>query len=294
MGMIGVGRMGGPMARRLLQAGHDLIVYDTSNAALEKLQPLHACIADSPREVGDTADTVFACLPGPAAVEQVALGAEGLAQGARFSAYVDLSTSGPAVMRKVAGAFEKLGVASLDSPVSGGVAGAEAGTLAVMAAGAPALFGRMRPALEVLGSALFHVGDQPGQAQIMKLINNLLSVTAWTVTAEGMAIGAKAGLDPCLMLQVLNAGSGRNIATEDRYLRHVLSRRFDSGFTMAGIYKDISLCMQQAELTGVPTPIGQAVKELWRYALDQGWGDRSHAHIASLYEQWADIELKAP
>ncbi|MEO6985225.1 MAG: NAD(P)-dependent oxidoreductase [Paralcaligenes sp.] len=293
LGMIGVGHMGEPMALRLIQAGHALVVYDTNTEHLERLSSQGASVADSPADVGNKADTVLVCLPNPDAVEQVALGPRGLVQGQRFSTYVDLSTTGPIIMRKVVRVFEELGVATLDCPISGGVTGARNGTLAIMAAGTSALFDKMHPVLETLGKAIFHVGEQPGLGQIMKLVNNLLAATAWTITAEGLAIGTKAGLDPTLMLSVLNASSGRNIATEDRFERYILSRKFDSGFTMAGIYKDISLCMGQAEASDVPAPIGQALQRLWRGALTQGWGDRSHAHIARLYEIWADVEFNA-
>jgi len=293
LGMIGLGNMGEPMALRLANAGHRPVVFDIDPAPLRRLAAAGAEAVRSAADVGRLADTVLVCLPRPAAVEAVAFGPVGLGRGGRFSAYVDLSTTGPAVMEKVARAFARSGVASLDSPVSGGVAGARDGTLAIMAAGPRALFRRLRPVLEILGASLFHVGERPGQAQVMKLVNNLLSVTAWTVTAEGLAIGAKAGLDPGLMLDVLQAGSGRNIATEDRFRRYVLTRGFDSGFTMDGICKDIGLCLEQARAQGVPAPVGQAVERLWLEASRRGWGERGHAHIASLYEEWAGVEFAA-
>jgi len=293
LGMIGLGNMGEPMARRLAGAGHRLVVHDLDPAPVQRLVALGARAASSPAEVGRLADTVAVCLPRPAAVEAVALGPGGLAEADRFSAYIDLSTTGPAVMGRVAHALAQAGVSCLDSPISGGVAGARDGTLAIMAAGPPALFARLRPVLETLGRSIFHVGERPGQAQVMKLINNLLSVTAWTVTAEGLALGTRAGLDPGLMLDVLQAGSGRNIATEDRFRRYVLTRGFDSGFTVDGICKDIGLCLAEAQARGVPTPIGRAVEQLWLDASGRGWGGQGHARIACLYEQWAGVEFAA-
>ena len=290
VGMIGLGNMGAPMARRLVEAGHDLTVFDIDPAARDRLAARGTAVADSPEDLGNRTDTVLACLPHPEAAERAALGSKGLVLGRRFSTYVDLSTIGPANLERIARALEQAGVATIDCPISGGVVGAREGTLALMAAGEPARVERLRLLPGVLGT-VFDVGTRPGQGQVMKLVNNLLSITAWTITAEGLAMGAKAGLDPAVMLDVLNAGSGRNIATLDRYGRYVLPRTFDSGFSMAGTYKDIGLCMAAAQEAGVPAPVGLAVMRQWESALEQGWGDRAHAHIASLYEERAGVEL---
>ncbi|HYC13406.1 MAG TPA: NAD(P)-dependent oxidoreductase, partial [Stellaceae bacterium] len=229
LGFIGVGRMGGPMALRLIDAGHRLTIYDTSTAALAPLAARGADVAKSTREVAAAAETVLVSLPTPDIVRAVALGENGIAAGGRVKTFVDLSTTGPRVAAEIAEGLEKKGIAAVDSPVSGGVGGAVKGTLAVMAACPHALFVRLEPILRVFGKP-FYIGDKPGMGQTMKLANNLLSATAMAISCEAIVMGVKAGLDPQTMLDVINAGSGRNTATQDKFPKAILTRSFDYGF----------------------------------------------------------------
>jgi 3-hydroxyisobutyrate dehydrogenase-like beta-hydroxyacid dehydrogenase len=291
IGVIGLGNMGLPMARRMLKAGWNLVIYDIDPLPIETLSALGAAVACSPMEVGDQVDTVLVCLPNPGVLQQVVTGKQGLVHASCFRGYVDLSTTGVEVSRQVAKQMAEKGIAVLDCPISGGVIGAESGTLALMAAGSEAFFHKLKPVLDVLGSNVVLVGTEPGQGQVMKLINNLISLTAWTVTSEGLSMGVKYGLDPEVMLDTLNAGTARNIITQDRFRRHILSGRFDSGFSMEGICKDATLCVAAGTAENLEMPIGHALQSVWQRAIEQGWGGRQHAHIASLYEQWNKIEF---
>jgi 3-hydroxyisobutyrate dehydrogenase-like beta-hydroxyacid dehydrogenase len=290
LGIVGVGRMGGPMAGRLMDAGHRLAIFDTSEAAMAPLVARGAAAATSPRDLADKVETVFASLPTPDIVRAVALGAGGIAEGARVKTFIDLSTTGPRTTTEIAVSLGAKGIAMVDAPVSGGVAGAQAGTLAVMVACPPPLFRRFEPVLQVFGR-VFHVGERPGLGQVMKLANNLLSATAMAITSEAMVMGVKAGLDPRTMVDVINAGSGRNTATQDKFPRVVLPRRFDFGFTTGLMYKDVRLCLEEAEAQQVPMWVGSAVRQLWQYA-NQSLGPQSDiTEIVKCIEQWADTEV---
>ena len=190
--------------------------------------------------------------------------------------FVDLSTTGPRVAKEVAEGLATKGITAVDAPVSGGPSGAEKGTLAMMVACPKPARRRAAPGDRVLGK-FFYIGEEPGLGQTMKVINNLLSATAITITSEAMVMGVKAGLDPATMLDVINAGSGRNTATADKFPRCVVPRRFDFGFTTGLLYKDIKLCLDEAEALGVPMIVGNAVRQMMAIGkAAQGRGRRHH------------------
>jgi hypothetical protein len=241
IGFVGLGRMGNPIGGRLLDAGYRLVVNDTRVDAIEALGGLGATPATSASEVASAADTVLLSLPTPDVVESVVLGESGVAQGSRVRTIVDLSTTGPRTAKRIAEKLSGTGVTWIDAPVSGGVGGAKAGTLAVMASGPREVFERLQPMLKVIGKPFF-IGEEPGLAQMMKVVNNLLSGSAMAISAEAVAIGVKAGLDAATMIDVINAGSGRNSATLEKFPRSILNRRFDYGFAAGLMLKDIRLC----------------------------------------------------
>ncbi|MEI2417626.1 NAD(P)-dependent oxidoreductase [Orrella sp. JC864] len=261
LGFVGIGRMGAPMAERLLDAGHALTIYDTQPGALQALAAKGARIAGSPKAVADAAATVLVSLPTPEVVLKVALGQNGLAQGSAVRTVVDLSTSGSQAARALAEGLAARRVDSIDCPVSGGVTGARRGTLALMVSGPRARYDALQAVLAVLGKPVY-VGEQAGLAQTMKVINNLISVTALSITSELMVMGVKAGLDPDIMLQVINAGSGRTNASEDKIPRFVLTRSFDFGFAIGLSAKDVRLCLEESERLGVPLRVGDAARRL--------------------------------
>jgi 3-hydroxyisobutyrate dehydrogenase-like beta-hydroxyacid dehydrogenase len=289
LGFIGLGNMGHPMATRLRDAHPTLIVQDVRLEHAQVFAGGSNAVATSPRELADQVDIVFMSLPTPAAVLAVVEGDQGLAMGARAKCVIDLSTTGPTTAIKAAQLLASHGMAFMDAPVSGGVTGATKGTLAIMASGAKADFERAKPLLACLGK-VFLVGDKPGQGQAMKLLNNQLSAMAMAATAEVMVLGVKAGLDPVLMLDVLNASSGRNTATTDKFPRSVLDRSFNFGFRAVLLHKDVRLCKQFADEFEVPFSIGSAVDKVWENAAAQ-LGDKDFTRIVELMEREAKVTI---
>jgi 3-hydroxyisobutyrate dehydrogenase-like beta-hydroxyacid dehydrogenase len=290
IGFIGVGRMGQPMASRLIAAGHPVIAYDIQGQALSAIANTGAATASSAQEVASRAEIVMTSLPVPAVVEEVVLGQGGIAAGSRVKTFVDLSTTGPRVAKSIAAKLAERGITAIDAPVSGGVAGAVKGTLAVMTSGPKEVCEALRPTLENIGK-FFYIGAEPGMGQMMKLLNNLLSAAATAATSEAVVLGVKAGLDPRVMIDVINAGSGRSTASEDKFPRAILPRSFDFGFAMALMTKDVKLCIDEAEAQGVPMWIGQAVKQVWQYGLAQGGPEQDFTEIIRHMEKWSGVTV---
>jgi 3-hydroxyisobutyrate dehydrogenase-like beta-hydroxyacid dehydrogenase len=285
--------MGGAMARRLIDAGHRVVVHDPSAAAAEALAAQGATVAASARAVADAAPVVFLSLPNPQIVEQVVLGAQGIREGKRLQVCVDLSTSGPETAMKLAAGLAQRKIASLEAPVSGGIKGAREGTLALMISGPQSTWEQVRPLLEVFGKPFF-MGINPGAGQTMKLVNNLLGACAIAITAEGMTLGAKAGLDPGRMIEVLNVSSGRSSATQDKWPRSVLPRTFDFGFASGLCLKDIRLCLAAAQSLQVPLGVGSAVSELLQRTVDTLGADSDFTAMAKIVESDAGLDPDRP
>jgi 3-hydroxyisobutyrate dehydrogenase-like beta-hydroxyacid dehydrogenase len=290
LGFIGVGRMGIHMAGRLIEAGYEVTVFDTNETAMQRLEQRGAKRAASAADVASKCATVLVSLPTPDIVKAVALGPAGVIEGTKVKTFVDLSTTGPRVAKEVAAGLAAKGITAVDAPVSGGPSGAEKGTLAMMIACPRPLADTLRPVIEVLGK-FFYIGEEPGLGQTMKVINNLLSATAITITSEAMVMGVKAGLDPTTMLDVINAGSGRNTATADKFPRCVVPRRFDFGFTTALLYKDIKLCLDEAEALGVPMIVGNAVRQMMGIGKATMGPDADITEFVKPIEKWAGVEV---
>jgi 3-hydroxyisobutyrate dehydrogenase-like beta-hydroxyacid dehydrogenase len=287
-GFIGVGRMGAHMARRLLKAGHSLTVFDTSADALRDMEKSGAQVASSALDVANLTETAFVSLPTPDIVQRVCAG---LAGAKRLKHVVDVSTTGPKVARVVQGELAKHGIVYVDAPVSGGMAGARDGTLAVMVSGPRAVFEKLEGALENFGKVFF-VGEGAGQGQVMKLANNLLSAAVLVLSSEAIAMGAKAGLNARQMCEIINAGSGRNSATQDKFPRSVLPGTFDFGFATGLLYKDVRLCLEEADAQGVPMVAGAAVFQMLGVTKARFGADSDFTEIARVYEEWAGVELR--
>jgi 2-hydroxy-3-oxopropionate reductase len=292
VGFVGLGAMGAPVAARLREAGHELIVFDPREDAAAALVAAGARAVASPRAVADAAAVVFVSLPTPDVVRTVALGADGLAAGGAIAVYVDLSTTGPAVAEEVADAFAERGVACVDAPVSGGPAGARAGRLTAMVAGADEAIARVRPLLDAFAGNVFVVGDRPGQGQTVKVINNLMSACSIAITAEAMVLGVKAGLDPATLLDVIDVSSGANNAASDKFPKQVLTRAFDHGFRLELMAKDVRLALDEAHRRQVPMLLGATVAELWNLADAHDDGADCTA-IVKLFEDWGGAEIAA-
>jgi 3-hydroxyisobutyrate dehydrogenase-like beta-hydroxyacid dehydrogenase len=287
VGFIGLGRMGEPMALRLVAAGYELVVHDVRPEGVAALTAKGARAAASPAEVAAAVDTVLLSLPTPPIVRDIAA----KVGTGKVKTVIDLSTTGATAAREIAAGLAAKGITAVDSPVSGGVAGAVAGTLAVMVAGPRALCKDLEPMLAVFGKVFF-IGERPGMGQTMKLANNLLSATAMAATSEAIVFGVKSGLDPAVMCEVINAGSGRNTASMDKVPRQVITRKFAQGFATGLMYKDVRLCLEEAESAGVPMPVSTAVRTMWARANDELGGDSDMTAIIQLLERGAGVVVK--
>jgi len=293
IGFIGLGRMGSGMALRLRAAGVPLIVHDVSADAVAALVEAGAQAAASARAVADAAGIICVSLPMPDIVHEVLLGAQGVAQGKAVKIVVDLSTSGPAMARRIAEGLAPHGIAAFDAPVSGGVKGAREGSLSLMASGPAAQWPQVEAVLGHFGKS-FYMGETPGAGQTMKLVNNLLGAVAIAVTAEGMTMGIKAGLDPARMIEVLNQSTGVNSATRDKWPRAVLPRTFDFGFAAALSHKDMKLCVEEAGALGVDLVLGSHVRDLLARTLAQVGADADFTAMAKVVEADAGLDPDRP
>lgn len=292
IGFAGVGRMGAPMVRRLMAAGHAVTVFDASTAAVGALVAEGATAAATPAALAKAVDIVFLSLPTPEIVEAVTLGENGIAGAAGAKIVVDLSTTGPRVARKVGAGLAEHGLLLVDCPVSGGVGGAEKGTLALMVACPVAVYDDLAPLLQTFGKT-FHVGEEAGMGQMIKVINNLMSVTSLTIASEALVLGVKAGLDPDVMLEVINAGSGRTNATTDKIPKFVLDRSFDFGFAIGLSSKDARLCLEESDALGVPMVVGSAVRQMINITKGKLGADADLTEIIKPIEEWAGVTVKS-
>jgi 3-hydroxyisobutyrate dehydrogenase-like beta-hydroxyacid dehydrogenase len=290
IGFIGVGRMGARMARRLIDAGYRLTIFDTDQAAVRTLTDAGAHAVDSPAAVASDAEIVLASLPTPPVVEAVALGPGGVAEGTRVKIFVDTSTTGATYAKRIAARLAAKDIVAMDAPVSGGLAGAANGTLAVMVSGPEAAFAVLKPVLEHLGK-IFYMGTEPGQGQTMKLLNNLLSAAAMAISSEAVVMGVKAGLDPAQVIDVINAGTGRNSATVDKFPKYILPRTFNLGFALALLNKDLRMCLEEADALGVPMIVGGAVRQLLTVAAASEGPDADMTDIVKSVERWAGVTV---
>ena len=291
LGFIGLGKMGVPMASRLIAAGYQLTVYDIRKEGVDALVAKGATAAASPAAVASAVETVLLSLPDPAIVRKVALGADGVIAGARVKTMLDLSTTGAGAAQEIAAGLAARGIAGVDAPVSGGVTGAVNGTLAVMVACPKPLFDALEPMLKHIGKVFF-IGERPGMGQTMKLANNFLSATAMAATSEAIAFGVKAGIDPATMVDVINAGSGRNTASESKFPKAILPRTFDFGFTTYLMHKDVKLCIEEATAAGVAMPVATVVRDQWQRTLDEFGGDSDFTNIAQMVERAAGVVIR--
>ena len=259
VGFVGLGNMGAALAANLVAAGHDLVAHDALGQARS---PEGATYADDVSEVARRAEVVVLSLPDGSASEEVATAI--IAAGERRTTHVvDTSTVGLAAARRMAALLADAGIAYVDAPVSGGVAGARSRTLVVMYAGSEDACARTHDTLAGLSDRLYRVGEEPGMAQALKLANNFLSATALAATSEAIAFGASVGLDMETMLRVLNESSGRSAASTDKFPEHVLTQRHASGFSNTLMSKDVGLYLEAVDESGAPRSIGAVTASVW-------------------------------
>ena len=289
-GFIGLGHMGAALAARLHAAGHSLVGYDREPQARSAAAAHGIAVADSVHAVGEAAEVVFLCLPSVAASREVA--AE-LAQGRALQVLVETSTVGPQAVRELAAAMARRGVALVDAPVSGGPRGARAGTLSLMHAGHPDAVARALPLLQALAGRLFDIGSEPGAAQMCKLVNNAISAAGMVAACEAMVLGVKAGLDAETLLRAVNAGSGRNAGTLDKFPQAILPGTFDYGGPMGLMLKDLALFIEASEQHGVAGRMAPATLAAWQEAVDRTGGDADYSMLIRHLEIDAGAEVRA-
>jgi 3-hydroxyisobutyrate dehydrogenase-like beta-hydroxyacid dehydrogenase len=295
IGFIGLGNMGGPMALNLIKAGHALIVHDARRAAAAPHLERGAKWADTPRAVARESELILTSLPGPKEVEAVALGPDGIIHGAvTGTVYADLSTGSPTVMRALHAAFRDKGVHVLDAPVSGGVTGAQRGTLQVMVGGEESIYREVKGVLAAVGDKVGYMGPI-GAGTIAKLVHNMVSLTTRAILAEGFTLGVKAGVAPEALLEALRGASfGQGLALSQVIPNVVFRGDFDTvRFACRLARKDIGLATALAREYDVPMPLAAVSEQIMVEALARGWGDRDSATPWLLQEEAAGVQVRA-
>jgi 3-hydroxyisobutyrate dehydrogenase-like beta-hydroxyacid dehydrogenase len=281
--------MGAPIAERLIDAGYAVRLFDPRADAMAPLVQRGGIATGSPREAATGAEVAFACLPAPEVSRAVAFGPDGVTGAPSLRVYVEMSTIGSKTVKQIAAELEKKSIAMLDSPVSGGPRGARAGTLSTMTAGEHATFERVKPMLQALARNVFYVGDKPGLGQVTKLANNMISAAGMLAAYECSAMAVKAGVDARTLIDTVNASTGRNATTLDKFPASILTRSFDYGGKTSIMYKDVSLALQEAHDLGVPMWLGANVVEMWHMGVTQGRGEQDFTAMIQMFEQWAGV-----
>ena len=293
IGFLGLGNMGGPMALNMLKkSGMTVVVYDPNPQAMAVLIDAGARAAGSPKEVGDEAEVVFASLRPLTVNVDAALGKNGVIEGSAVRIYVELSTIGQKVVDRLVDGFKGSRITLVDAPVSGAVRGAVAGTLASMMAGPAEAFKEVEPFMKAICKEVYYVGEKPGLGQVCKLVNNAISNAAMTSTAEALVVGTKAGIDSTLLLEIINASTGRNSHSVHQFPGQVLTRNFKHGAYLENGLKDLSLYCDLGHDLGVPVWVGTSVTEVRRAAVAHLEKGADISKLILFYEHLAGIEVK--
>jgi 3-hydroxyisobutyrate dehydrogenase-like beta-hydroxyacid dehydrogenase len=292
VGFIGIGQMGGPMSRHLLEAGYDLTVHDLRRDAAKHLLDKGAKWADGPKAIAETCDVVISCLPTPIQVQEVVYGARGLMAGWKTGdIYVDMSTNSPTVIRQVAIDAKAMGVAVLDAPVTGGTRGAQEGTLSIMVGGDKIFLEKIREILQAMGKKIFHVGDV-GCGNVAKLVNNLISLTNNIINAQAFVLGVKAGIDPQILWEITTSGTANNWNLQ-QYPQTVFQGNFEPGFRLSLGFKDIGLAIQLGREYGVPLSVGAATEQSLLEAKAAGFEDKSVDGFMLYLEKLVGVKVRS-
>ena len=293
VGFIGLGTMGRHMATNLARAGHDLIVHDLRREAGAGHRA--TVWAETPRAVAEGSEVVFTSLPGPAEVEAVALGPNGLLEGmGAGKIYVDLTTNDPSLVRRIHQAFAAKGAHVLDAPVSGGPRGAESRKLALWVGGDEAVFQRVKPVLDAIGDQAFYVGPI-GAGSVAKLVHNCAGYILQTALAEVFTLGVKAGVEPLRLFQALRHGHHGRRRTFDGLVDQFLPGKFEPpAFALRLAHKDVGLATALARTLGVPMRLANLTLDELTTALSRGWGERDSRVAMLLQEERAGVQIKIP
>jgi 3-hydroxyisobutyrate dehydrogenase-like beta-hydroxyacid dehydrogenase len=291
IGFIGLGTMGGQMARRLVEQGYTVRGYDPSAERAAAAKAAGVVLDSSPGRVAAASDFVLSSLPDPAAVRGAYLGEDGVLAGAHAGmVWIDLSTIDPETCREVAAKAAAAKIDCLDAPVSGGPVEAGTGKLVFMVGGDAKVVERARPVLMALATEIHHVGPL-GSGLIVKLVNNVMSMGNMVVAAEAMVLGVKAGMDPRQLFDILCTSGGRSHHFLKR-MPNVLAGDFTPNFSIALSKKDVSLALGLAAGLGFPMIVASAVRQVYEAAAAQGLANQDMAAVTRLYEEWAGVEVR--
>ncbi|MGI9860765.1 NAD(P)-dependent oxidoreductase [Moorella naiadis] len=292
IGFIGLGNMGRPMALNLIKNGHELVVNDVIPVAVEELVKAGARAGETPAVVAGQVDVLITMLPNAAIVAGVMAGEKGVFAGARPGLVViDMSSVGPGDSRKMATLAAQKQIAYLDAPVSGGVSGARAGKLTIMVGGPEEVFNQVKPVLECLGAKIYHVGES-GAGDAVKVVNNLLLGINMAAVAEALVLGAKAGLKPEVMWEIIGSSSGQSYAFQAKVPNFVLPGRFEPGFAIDLQAKDLDLALQTARENDVPLMLGGLARQVYALARARGLGSQDIAAVIKVWEEAAGVEVR--
>src|SRR3989344_6232533 len=291
VGFVGLGRMGKPMAANLLKKVFELAVWNRTRSAAEALGEKGAIMAKTPREVGESADVVFTCVPDEPQVREVIFGEDGISVNMKKgSVIVDCSTIDPWKARKLAEDLAKEDIHFLDAPITGSTFGAEAGTLKFMVGGDREIFDKVKPMLEAMGTQAYYMGPS-GNGQHMKIVNNLISGIFVAAIAEGLVLGKKAGLDPKLMVEMLSNGGARS-GVLDFMGKQVLEADWFPYFQMDLRLKDSDISRDVAKRLGVPLPVNDITTEMYMIATKIGMEKEGTSALIKVYEKWAGVQVR--
>ena len=294
IGFIGTGNMGNPMAGNLMKSGHQLTVHDLRRESATNLLEMGANWADTPGQAALDSELVFTSLPLPRDVEAVVLGEQGILGSAKpGTVFVDLSTNSPIVIRRIQQLCQEKGVIVLDAPVSGGVSGADAGTLAVMVGGDEDAFKRVKPALDAIGGHVAYCGPI-GNGMVCKICNNLIAMGAEVFLSEALTMGVKAGVDLAVLADVIANSSGRSWIITDKFPRYLFKGNFEPGFATALAAKDVRLATDLGRELGLPMELSNIVDQRYAEALFQGLGHEDSDAVVKLQEGRTGVQLRIP
>ncbi len=286
VGFVGLGLMGRPMARNLVQAGYDLVVYNRSRGKVDELVAEGAEAAEGSREAAENSDIVFTMLPGPPDVREVVAGENGLLMGAREgSLLVDMSTSSPILARELGQTAREQGVGMLDAPVSGGDVGAIEGTLSIMVGGEEEDFERAKPLFEVMGKTVVHVGES-GAGQTVKACNQIVVALTIEAVSEALVLASKAGVRPAKVIEALSGGLAGTSVMEVKAAKF-LSRDFEPGGKVESHHKDLGIALEAGRKHGVPLPVTALVGQMFEALMAKGRSGWDHSSLLTLIEEWA-------
>jgi 3-hydroxyisobutyrate dehydrogenase len=292
IGFVGLGIMGSRMAGTLARAGHAMSVFDVDRGRMDAFEASGAAPAESPRDVAGQSEIVFSSLPGPPAVKSVYLGPDGVLQGAKpGTILIDMSTVDPETTRAVSKTAAERGIPYLDAPVSGGYREAENGSLVVIVGGDRSAFEKAREVLAVLASVIHYAGSS-GAGNIVKLVNNVMSMGNVLVAAEAFVLGVKAGMDGQTLFDIIRTSAGRSYHFERRF-PNILARNFAPGFTVDLARKDLGLAVDMARTHEVPVPALSLIHQLYNASSALGDGPNDFASIVKVFEGWAKTQVKS-